>query len=417
MRLRYLASFLVAVLAGCGGSGGGGSATPPNPPSSAGTTMTVTFAGSAMPTAVAVAIGAGAFAQATLSGGQLTFVVPTGTSTFQLAYHCPPFAGMGTIDDEYVIDASTSDGTSPTLTCYAAPATTSESVSVNATALATATNAGAIGTFGYGTYVGSANGTASGSFVNGTNDIAALAIDASNNLVGVKFVRAQTIPGAINGGNPIVFAASDATTTSTMTVAGIPAGFGATPAYNISYQTASGTSFGINHNTPTYAVVASANMAAGDAYVFESNDADGATNQHIGATLFASAAGPVTVTLPTPWTYAGPAAAQYPTFTFAYSGFSGTNAVTDHGAVFWQENPTTEAGIVVYATPAYLGSSTTVSVPNLTALTGFLASAASGTTVSVVSEVDSQASLSYLNQTQSTGTQAYVQNDSTYVEP
>jgi|SRR5579863_1588025 len=416
--LRPVALLSIALLAGCGGGGGGGGgATPPNPPSAGGTPVSVTFSGTSMPTAVALAIGTGSFAAQTLSGGHLTFTLPQGTKTYQLAYHCPPYAAMGMADDEYIIDANVSDGTSPVLSCYAPAAGSNVSIAVNALGIGAASNAGVVAGGNWGGFAGAASGTVNTTFPNGTYDVAALALDSGNNIVGVKFARNQTIPGILNGGNPIVLGATDQTTTSTMTVAGIPSGFNPTPAYNIAYVTANGTSFGLNRSsTSTYAVVPAANQAAGDAYQFESNDADSATNQHVGATAYASTGGPVTVTLPAAWVYTGPAAAAYPSFTFAYSGFTGLT-VTDHGSIFWQENPTTEAGIQLYVTPAYLGSGTTASIPNLATLTGFLAAAASGTHVSVVSEIDAGASLSYLNQQQTTGTQSYVQNDSTYVEP
>jgi hypothetical protein len=418
MRLRHVHNFALlfaAALTGCGG-GGGGTTTLPNPPSAAGTTMSVTFTGTSQPTAVAVAIGTGAFAHQTLAGGHLSFTLPTGTSTFQLAYHCPLVTLFGQADYEYVIDANKSDGTALSLACYGGTvATSSVSVTADATAIASATNIAVRGSLGYGGAISSPSGTASMTFDNGSNDIAALALTSTNAIAAVKIIRAQAIPGTLS---PITFAATDATTTATMTVAGIVAGFSVTPAYNISYQTVNGTNFELNASgVPTFAVVPVADTAAGDAYAFETNDVDLATNQHIGASVFTGIGGPITVTLPTPWTYTGPTAAQYPTFTFAYSGFSGSPVVTYSGVIGWSENPTTEAGIYVYATPAYLAGATTVSVPNLSALTGFLASPASGTAVSVTSEIDGASALTYLQIPQSTGNEYYVQNDSTYNEP
>ena len=40
----------------------------------------------------------------------------------------------------------------------------------------------------------------------------------------VRVLRSQTIPGALNGGNPVVFAASDETVTQTITFNNVPAG-------------------------------------------------------------------------------------------------------------------------------------------------------------------------------------------------
>ena len=75
----------------------------------------------------------------------------------------------------------------------------------------------------------------------GNNDIAILALDGSSNILGVKMVRAQNVPGAVNGGNTIVFTPSDVTTTQSATVTNVPAGFGSPPVLEVDYLTANGT--------------------------------------------------------------------------------------------------------------------------------------------------------------------------------
>src|SRR5271157_530548 len=112
--LLALLTYLVLFLGGCGG-GSGSSTTPPPPPSN--TNINVSFANNVFPTAVAEQINAGTWAVATVpTSNPLTITLPAGTTNYGLAYVCPP-GGPGSLNNEYVIEATIQDGTSYALTC------------------------------------------------------------------------------------------------------------------------------------------------------------------------------------------------------------------------------------------------------------------------------------------------------------
>lgn len=415
-KFPVFAAMLSLSLTACGG-GGGGTSAPLNPPS-AGNHITITFTGASQPTAVAESIGAGAWTAATLSAGNLTFTLPTGTTSYAIAYRCPVFSGMGFVDAEYVIEATIADGASYSLSCFSNPTTATASGNADATAFAATANVFVVGNREYSTTVAGASGAYSASMLPGVNDVAAIAKDASKNLLGVKIVRGQTVPGTIA---PITLAASDAVTTAPITIANISSGFNPTPECSVAYNTANGTYFFTNNNSTTqYAVVPAAEAAAGDYYSFESNDANLSTHELLGTTTYTTnPGGPFTITLPNPWTYSGPSAAVFPTFSFVYSGFAGMASIVNDAQIAWMENPTTVADVNVYATSTYLGSSTSVTIPNLTGLAGFLASAPSGTTINWGAQITGGTYPIYVaaNPTPGTGKTAYVQLSGSYTQP
>ncbi len=64
------------------------------------------------PMAVATQIGSGAYTQATLTSAKLTISVPSGETNFSVAYLCPSPTAGPFINQEYINQASTLDGTS-----------------------------------------------------------------------------------------------------------------------------------------------------------------------------------------------------------------------------------------------------------------------------------------------------------------
>jgi hypothetical protein len=131
--------------------------------------------------------------------------------------------------------------------------------------------------------------------------------------------------------------------------------------------------------------------------------------------------GAITHTMPPQWSiFSPPAAATFPTFTFNYAGFSGLSGVADQAAITWFSTLSTVSSITVTATASFQGGVTTLAVPNLTALPGFLPSAASSTSVSWVARTfgGSGPSLSFLLNVQpSNGSASFVQNQGSYIEP
>jgi hypothetical protein len=170
-----------------------------------------------------------------------------------------------------------------------------------------------------------------------------------------------------------------------------------------------------NTNTTQYAVVPSTEAATGDYYSFSANTADTATSQSIYSFSTTTSAGPISLAMPAPLTYAAPTPAALPTFTLNYNGFSSSTAVSDSVSIQWFVNSTLYETTVT-ATSAYLNGATTLSVPDLTSLTGFFPSAASGTNVYWLAYVYG-GTYQWYEPTPTSGTLAAAQNNGQFTEP
>ncbi len=397
MRMRkqsiYAILLFALALAGCGG----GSSTSPSP---TGNTVIVTFT-DGTPVAVAEQIGTGSFAAASLQSGKLTLTLPSGTTRYAIAYVCPPVTFFGTLNAESVIEATLQDGTAYSVSCSAPPTTGHATGKVDASLIAGAASVRICGSGGCA---------------------GILALDGSSNILGVKMVRAQSVPGTVNGGNTIVFTPSDATTTQSLTVTNLPAGFVSPPAVGVDYFTANGTRILINNNSPgTYRALPAAATQPGDFYSYESNTNDTAThNQAIGITQnTTSGGGPATIALPAPWSFSGPAAAALPTFTFNYSGFTGLAATADQAGIGWATGATSFNSITVTATGSFQNGLTTITIPNLSSLSGFFAPAPTGTTINWVGDIfgGTAQEFNFFPLPPANGSISFVQNRGTYIEP
>jgi hypothetical protein len=408
-----LITILVAGCAKGNGTFGGGSSP----------TVTVNFIGGT-PLAVATQTGTGAFT-ATATGNQVTIPVASGNTRYAIAYVCPPVAGLGTLNSEVVIEATTQDATSITTSCLGSPSTGAATGSASSSIAGTA-DIEILGNQGIGAKVGS--GPFSASMPTGTNDVAAVAIDSSNNVLGVKMLRSQTVPGALNGGaGIIILPPGDATTTQNLTLTNVPAGFVSPPEASVQYHTANGTRFLLTNssvsstNPQPYEAVPTAATQSGDFYSYESNTTDTAThNQAVGiTTTTSSGGGAFTLALPTPWTFAGPVAAKLPTFTFVYSGFTGLAAVADQAAIGWATGATTNNQITVLATANFQNGATTITIPDLTSLSGFFTPAATGTTINWVADIfgGSVQEFTFFPNTPANGSVQFVQNRGTFTQP
>jgi hypothetical protein len=373
-------SILALLAAGCGS---GPSGAPQ------GTVITITFAGAFTPQAVATQVGGRAFRQAALlAGNLLVFNLPTGTTKYAVAYVCAEFS------DEFVLEATVEDGTVLTLSCPGLSGTPAgqASGSADASAIAGASNVSVIGRESGGSLAG-LSGPFSINLPVGTNDVAFVAFD-SNHALGAKIVRDQSVPGVINNGNRVVFGPGDVTTLQTATVSNVPAGFFPPPVI-ASYHTVNGTSFPLQigavafANPSQYPAVPSSAALNGDFYLYSASSLDTATfSQFMGVTQTTTAGGgPVSMALPAPWTFSGPAPAAFPTFTFNYSGFSGLPAVSQRAIISWSTAPTNRNLLTVTATQSFQNGATTLSIPDLTSLNGFFAPAASGARVSWSAEI------------------------------
>jgi hypothetical protein len=91
---------------------------------------------------------------------------------------------------------------------------------------------------------------------------------------------------------------------------------------------------------------------------------------------------PVALSFPPKWIYAGPMPAAKPTYSVAYQGFSGVNAVSYLAAWnWWPMSDGIQYSATVTATGNYLNGATSISMPDLSGLSGTLSPPVSGTSV------------------------------------
>jgi hypothetical protein len=213
--------------------------------------------------------------------------------------------------------------------------------------------------------------------------------DFENNILAVRILRAQTIPGALNGGAPVVFGAGDELVTQTITYNNVPTGFSPFSP-DVQYNTSGGASLLLALEGPPgqYPAIPSAAFQNGDYYFFNVGAQSAAGNGFVAAEKYTSTDGPQSFTFPAPWSYAGPTPAALPTFNFVYSGFSGLSNVSQQVTLQWFPEITTNNLVLMNATANYQNGSTSMTIPDLSSLTGFLVPAASGTTVYWTARVD-----------------------------
>ena len=410
-----IGAILTALVIGCGGS----PAVAPQ-----GTVVVATFAGALQPQAVATKTGDGGFVAASLQGNALSLTLPTGTTKYGIAYVCPVF------NDEFVIEATTQDAMALNVSCPGPSASTLglATGSVDASAIAGATNV-FIRANGFGSSLGGVSGPFSLAVPNGSNDVAFIATDSIGNAVGVKIVRGQSIPGAVNGGSTVLLGPEDATTTQPVTVNNVPAGFLAPDGVFAQYHTANGTAFplllalGIIGQLPnTYPAVPATARQSGDFYLYQSSTRPNPPDldQQVGTTLTTTnGGGPVTMTLPAPWSFAGPAPAALPTFTFDYSGFSGQPAVSQQATLIWSTGAASRALLNVMATANFQNGATTLTIPDLTALVGFFPPAPSGTQVGWLADIFGGTVQEFIFSVTppANGSISFVENRGSYIQP
>jgi hypothetical protein len=354
--------------------------------------ITVTFIGG-IPQAVATQTGSCPFATAT-PGNQVTFSVPPGNPRYAIAYVCsvanPPF---NTSNAEVVIEATTQDLTSFTTSCLGSPnlgtATGSVATSIGATAAILV-----VGNQGYGGTVSSQSGSFAFSMPIGNNDVGVIAAAPHfDEVLAIKILRSQTIPGVLNGGSVVSLSSADAPTSQNLTTTNVPSGFFNPPVASVRFHTATGTVLGlprsgITLNPKPYAGVPPALTLPTDFYEYESFSSDAATqNQTVRiTTTTTNGGGAFTQALPAPWSWNGPAPAKFPTFNFVYSGFNTLPAVSDQASISWG-TPGVSDQITMVATANFQSGATTITIPDLTSLPGFLAPAPTSTTINWVADI------------------------------
>jgi hypothetical protein len=421
LRLSFPALVLL-LIAGCGGGSGAGLGTTGggggNP-----TTVTIAFTGIGSTPLVAAKIGSGVFTAQTLNAGTLNLSIPSGTSNYAVAFLCP---SQPLLSEEIVWEASIADGTSISLGCPSEPGQTGTlGVSLDASAIPgvvhfdiDAQNSNA------SLWEGASGPIANVSFPEPAGNDRVLVL-AFNGLIPWSPVAAknfdnQTVPGNLNGGNTVVFGAADKTRSEAITYNNVPSGFSIPSTYiTLEMGGVGGVPFASGVTTQYSALPAGA-QESGDSYLFEASSYAG-SGSSLG--VFAgtkNSGGAVSFAFPAPWTYAGPTPAALPTFSFDYTGFSGKTGVQMQGLIYWPAftpgGSTWTDEIEVAATPNYQNGSTTMTVPDLSGLTGFLPTPTSGTKVQWEAEVW-QFGSGYQSEPSLNSTWAGVENSGGYTVP
>jgi hypothetical protein len=431
--LFALISFAVA---GCGGGSGGSSGGTGGGGGGSPETVTVNFTGDTL-TAVATQIGSGAFTAATVASNKVTLTVPAGTTRFAVAYACQTITGSGSSQNTFtfqnVIEASTLDGTSFSQSCGASPISLTGALTgaVDASAIAGANYVAVTASSGGGSETYFLSGSSSnfnllmppgtdrvavgGYAYTSTSQFGANSIwtlEAIRNFTGVA------VPGAVNGGLPVTLGAGDAVTQQPITYQNVPSGFSVPSTFALFGWNGGGSMVLSNGLTTQYPVVPAAAVQSGDYYIFQSTtetSLPSGVTEEAWVNTFTSANGPLTVSFPAAWTYAGPVPAAQPMFDFSGAPISGKTGVTAMGELVWNVGSSTGIETSVQATGNYLNGSTSLAFPSLVGLTGFV-SPASGTRVVWFASV-SQSSAGALQQIVKSGSATGVANSGTFSVP
>lgn len=417
VRLSALASTL-ALLSGCG-SGGNASSSGGNGSVNTPTAVTVTFSG-ATPTAVATQIGSGSYTAVT-PASTITFTLPSGTTNYAVAYVCPEqFFDPEILTVEYVMLASTQDGTLVSAGC-------TPEASVNGLATlqvdASAISGAAFVKVGGNTLAWSGSTVSfSGWIADGTQDVPVYALDINGTVLAVRILRSQTIPGALNGGNPVVFNASDETALASIAYNNLPSGYTA-PSTSVVYNDPDGylsISLG-NHVSTQYRAMPSGAFQSGGYYKFTVGANSSTANNYVGVFQNTTIGGSQVFNLPAPWSFAGPTAAALPTFNFNYAGFSGMSNVFNVAEMDWDVQVPPSGNdytneIMIEESLNYQGGATSFSVPGLSGVSGFISPAPSGTSVNWRASIYQGLDI-YSAFTPTSGTWPTVQVYGSYTEP
>ena len=381
----FFCSVLLAALEGCGGN------VSSRAPGSA-TVVTYTFNGNNRPLVVATQIGTGAYSMATLTSNKLILSVPSGETRYSVAFLCPsptfgPFSNA-----EYIDQASTLDGTDFTETCAQAPLQGGQAaVEVDASAIPGAEQI----------FVGSGGGCGACQTFSGEAFLAVGSYDVPITVydnggpydppLAARILRDQTIPGALNGGAPVVFGTADEPVPETIVYDKVPDGYSPV-GRTVIYNTAGGASveLELNNSGPAltqYVAMPAASYQSGDFYDFLVQASDPANGGTVSVESYTSTAGAQTFTFPPSWAYGGPTAAALPTFNFSYAGFSGSSNTSYQADLFWDLGtwiPGVAAdfdAIHMAASANYQNGLSAMTVPDLSSVQGFLTPPPSGTKV------------------------------------
>lgn len=391
-------ALILIITTGCGGSSSGGTGTTGGGGggTSTSTTVTFTFQGPA-PTAVAAKIGSGSFAAQTLSSGILKLSLPIGTTNFAVAFACPTVGtvanGAFPVTGQSVLEATTADGTAFTAGCrppWYSGQTGALTGTIDASAIPGVTYAEVDALNGQ-TLIPTGNAPISGDFTlsaaAGSNRVEMLAYQNTGQtflLAAARNFASQAVPGTLNSGNTVVLGASDETTLQPISYVNVPSGYAA-PITDVTYDMGyidphfNWGGFRVaTLATTQYPTLPASAVESGDFYYFYARTYNSGGPGEMTVDKTSTNGGAVSFTFPTPWSYDGPTPAALPTLDFVYAGFSGTSGIVQEANLGWAQG-----GVQQYFTMAasanYQHGSTTLAFPDLSGLTGFLPTPASGT--------------------------------------
>ncbi|MGA9069215.1 MAG: hypothetical protein WB424_03100 [Terracidiphilus sp.] len=378
---------------------------------------------------MATQIGSGSFAAATLADNSLTLSIPEGTTNFAVAYVCPGYSdGNYQVTEEIVVEASTLDGTSYSESCSTTSspgATGTLTGNVDASAISGVNEIGILaqdGTPQAADFLAASGGSFSFAAPTGNDRVEVATFDDYGSLSALKNFSSQSVPGALNDGNTIILSTADMTVQEPITYENVPAGFYA-PYTNPIIRWSGGTDglYLANAVASSYPALPAGAKESGDFYEFQAvseGTNPGLTNgdEEVYVYETTTSGGAQTFSFPPVWSYAGPAAATWPSFDFAYSGFSSGN-VCKNASLIWYPNRTTLNEYGVFASETYLAGSNTVEIPDLTGVSGFIAAPASSTSVTWLAEIDNLTSPCFQNSSSLNSTEKGVFTGGTYTAP
>lgn len=406
---------VLVLLSGCGGGSGGMQA--------GGDSTAVTFSFSTeTPNVVAAKMGASSFTAQSLISGKLTLSVPSGTTSFAVAYVCsaPSFPTI-----ESIFEATIADGTSFILPCLA------PSLSQSTGVLSGNVDASAIPGADQLNIAASNSGQSSVDAVTpdttfnlavpvGTDRVQVLAYNSVNQglpttstLLAVRNFDNQTVPGSLNGGLQVVLGTADQTTLEPITYGNVPTGYSA-PSTLVRFMMNEAGGVILSESTTQYPALPVGAVESGDTYelLAHSNNSANPTESMTVTKTFTSA-GPVSFAFPAPWSYPGPVPRALPAFDFLYSGFSGKTGVSNLALIFWN-SPASQ--IQITASANYQNGSTTLAIPDLSGLSGFIPPPPSGTQI-IWAALIGQNSLGIQQPRTANSTNTAVQNGGSYTVP
>lgn len=243
-----------------------------------------------------------------------------------------------------------------------------------------------------------------------------------SDLIAAKSLDNQTVPGALNNGNPVVFNAADAVTNQPIVYENVPAGF-PSPTTSIAYVLSGmivppGIQDGVwlsSFAGNRYPALPTSVSQSGDYYSFWATTGNSATSMGVFTTT--ASGGPMTMSFPAAWNYPGPVAAAWPTFAnLGYMGFtgSGTEAVVLN--IGWLSASGNYGTYIVSASSNTMNGVSSQTFPDLSTIPGFLPSPSSGETVYWTATL-SQSTYGFLQPISANGTVASVDSTGSYVVP